>query len=985
MAEPSTPAPPLLNAGRTNTVAWMVFILGLLLSTALIWHLERQDQQQARALANDVATDHARYLERGIGQALAANKALAAAVAQTHGSIQAFEETARHLIVMYPEVSAMSLAPNGVIQVVVPLVGNEGVLGFNQLNSPQQQREAERARDSNQLTLAGPMPLAQGGIGIVGRMPVFLEAGKFWGFTNVTLRLEAVLKTARLERLNARGYDYVLWRVPPGSDTPQIIQAAGTTLSAATVHQRIELPNSEWMLSVMPRSGWLNPTTLLMRALAGLLFASLIGALTKLLLHLKAHEANLEQMVNQRTQQLQDAQRQLRATIDAIPDVLMELDREGHYISVHSPRPDMLAAPRDALIGKRFTEFLPEKDSRIVFNALQIAETSGWASGFRLQVPTRDGHSKWFELSVARKSPAFASEAHFIVLSRDVTERVQAEQELYLTSQVFRQSSEAIVISDAMHRIVQINPAYCRLSGFGAPEAIGQLASLDMAQSGAPSELPAEPYLLVQRTGQWEGETQGLHRNGTPYQQYRTITALRDEQGRLTHCITLFRDITQQRRDQERIRHLAHFDALTGLPNRSLLSERVTQAIQHQRTAEGCAALLFLDLDHFKNINDSLGHRVGDRVLVALARRLQLQLRPQDTVARMGGDEFVVLVYGRQMADVEVLAQKLLDSTAAPFQIDGHELTISLSIGIATYPVDGDGFDTLYQRADAAMYRAKQSGRNRYSFFTAELEARSARTLHIANALRRALEREQFALHYQPQLDTHTKAVIGAEALIRWYHPELGQVSPAEFIPIAESTGLIIGIGDWVMRTAAQDMRRWLDMGITLRTVSVNLSPLQFQHHHLPEQVARNLAHARLPAQHLMLELTESAAVDDPAAAIAMLDRLNRQGVRIALDDFGTGYSSLSYLKRFQIHKLKIDQSFVRDLEQDANDRAIIVAIIHIAKALGMDTLAEGVESEAQLDFLQAQGCNFVQGYLFSRPLPAPQFEALLLACTPAS
>ncbi|MEG0052221.1 MAG: EAL domain-containing protein [Comamonas sp.] len=985
MAEPSAPVPSLLSAARINTAAWLVFTLGLLLSAALVWHLERQDQQHARALANDVAADHARYLERGIEQALAANKALAAAVAQSHGSIHAFEETALHLMEMYPEVSAMSLAPNGVIQVVVPLARNEGALGFNLFNSPQQHLEAELARDSNQLTLAGPMPLAQGGSGIVGRMPVFLDAGKFWGFTNVTLHLESVLKTARLDRLAERGYDHVLWRVAPGGDTPQVIQAAGTTLAAATVHQRIELPNSEWMLSVMPRSGWFNPTALLMRAFAGLLFATLMGALAKLLLHLKAQEANLELMVDQRTQQLQEAQRQLRATIDAIPDVLMELDREGHYISVHSPRPEMLAAPREALIGKRFTEFLPEKDSLVVFNALHAAETSGWASGFTMQVPIPDGRSKWFELSVARKSQPFASEARFMVLSRDVTERVQAEQELYLTSQVFRQSSEAIVISDAVHRIVQVNPAYSRLSGFASAEAMGQLASLDMAQSRERSNLPAEPYQVVLRTGQWEGETQGMHKNGTPYQQYRTITALRDEQNRLTHCITLFRDITQQRQDQERIRHLAHFDALTGLPNRSLLSERVVEAIRSQRTTEGCAALLFLDLDHFKNINDSLGHRVGDRVLVALARRLQLQLRPQDTVARMGGDEFVVLVCGRQMADVEALAQKLLDSTATPFQIEGHELTISLSIGIATYPVDGDSFDTLYQRADAAMYRAKQAGRNRYSFFTAELEARSARTLHIANALRRALEREQFTLHYQPQFDTHTKAVIGAEALIRWHHPELGQVSPAEFIPIAESTGLIIGIGDWVMRTAAQDMRRWLDTGIALRTVSVNLSPLQFQHHQLPEQVARNLAHAQLPAHHLMLELTESAAVDDPAAAIAMLDKLNRQGVRIALDDFGTGYSSLSYLKRFQIHKLKIDQSFVRDLEQDANDRAIILAIIHIAKALGMDTLAEGVESEAQLEFLRAQGCNFAQGYLFSRPLPVPQFEALLQACTLAS
>ena len=966
---------------RFTLAPWCVFVVSLALAAALVWHLERGEQQHVRALANDVAADHARDLQRSIEQSMAAGKALAAVAAQAQGSLLEFEAAAHHLRKMYPAVDAMAGAPAGVIMSIVPITHNDVLLGLDVQQDPRLKADIQQARESGQMTLTGPITLTQDGPGIVGHQPVYLDNDVFWGFTHVAMRLDDVLQMAQLHRLTARGYDYVLWRHTPNPEAPDIIQESGTTLAAVSVHQRILLPHNEWVLSVTPRNGWFQPGILMLRVLAGVAFALLMAAMTKLLLHLHAQEAGLEREVELRTQQLQETQRQLRATIDTIPDVFMELDREGHYINVHSPRPEMLAAPREALIGKRFTEFLPEKDSAIVFNALETAESTGWAAGFTLQVPIPDGSTKWFELSVTRKSAPHATEARFMVLSRDVTERVQAEQELQLTAQVFRQSGEAIVISDAVHRIVQVNPAYCRLSGFSTAEAMGQLASLDMAQSSTTRHHASEPYQVVLRTGQWEGETLGLHKNGTQYQQYRTITALRDEQGRLTHCITLFRDITQQRQDQERIRHLAHFDALTGLPNRTLLAERVAQVIQRQATTEGGAALLFLDLDHFKNINDSLGHRVGDRVLVALARRLELQLHPHDTVARMGGDEFVILTSGRSTAEVETLAQKLLDSTSTPFQIEGHELTISLSIGMATYPMDGDHFETLYQRADAAMYRAKQAGRNRYSFFTAELEARSARTLHIANALRRALEREQFELYYQPQFDTHTRAVIGAEALIRWRHPELGQVSPAEFIPIAENTGLIIGIGDWVMRTAAQDMRRWLDAGIALRTVSVNLSPLQFQHHQLPEQVARNLAQARLPAQHLMLELTESAAVDDPAAAIAMLDRLNQQGVRIALDDFGTGYSSLSYLKRFQIHKLKIDQSFVRDLEQDANDRAIIVAIIHMAQALGMDTLAEGVETEAQLAFLQAQGCNFSQGYLFSRPLAVPQFEALLQTC----
>ena len=320
------------------------------------------------------------------------------------------------------------------------------------------------------------------------------------------------------------------------------------------------------------------------------------------------------------------------------------------------------------------------------------------------------------------------------------------------------------------------------------------------------------------------------------------------------------------------------------------------------------------------------------------------------------------------------LAQRLLIAVAQPFQVEPYELNTTLSVGIAMYPADGDSFDTLYQRADAAMYHAKQSGRNRFGFFTADLDARTARALQIENALRRALERNQFELHYQPQMSLATRQVVGAEALQRWKHPELGMVSPAEFIPVAESSGMIVAIGEWALNTAVHDAKRWLDLQLPLRAVSVNLSAVQFRHPQLPEMVTRCLQQAGLPARRLELELTERAAVDDPAAALAMMDQLHDRGVQLSMDDFGTGYSSLSYLKRFQIYKLKIDQSFVRDLD-DANDRAIVSAIIRMAQALGMRTTAEGVETESQLAFLHEQGCDEEQGYHFSTPLPAVQLE----------
>ena len=441
-----------------------------------------------------------------------------------------------------------------------------------------------------------------------------------------------------------------------------------------------------------------------------------------------------------------------------------------------------------------------------------------------------------------------------------------------------------------------------------------------------------------------EGEAWARRKDGATYAQWLSVSGVRDGHGTVTHSITLFRDITLQREAQDRIQRLAHFDPLTNLPNRALLAERAHRHIAEEQTRGGTLAMLFLDLDHFKNVNDSLGHRTGDILLVAVAQRLQALLRPQDTVSRLGGDEFLLLLPATTPAVAADMATRLLAAVAQPFQVESYELTTTLSVGIAMYPSDGDSFDTLYQRADAAMYRAKQNGRNRYGFFTADLEARTARALLIENALRRALERNQFEVHYQPQVSLTTRQVVGAEALLRWRHPELGVVSPAEFIPVAESSGMIVAIGEWVIHTAVNDAKRWLDQQLPLRAVSVNLSAVQFRHPQLPEMVTRCLAQAGLPARRLELELTEGAAVDDPAAALAMMDDLHDRGVRLSMDDFGTGYSSLSYLKRFQIYKLKIDQSFVRDLDDDANDRAIVSAIISMAQALGMQTTAKGLK-----------------------------------------
>ncbi len=439
--------------------------------------------------------------------------------------------------------------------------------------------------------------------------------------------------------------------------------------------------------------------------------------------------------------------------------------------------------------------------------------------------------------------------------------------------------------------------------------------------------------------------------------------------------IALEKKADEQQIAEAHIQRLAYFDPLTHLPNRLLLSDRCQHALHIAQRAQQTVALMFLDLDHFKNINDSLGHRVGDEVLVELATRLKAAVREQDTVSRLGGDEFVLLLPDTDAAGAARVADKLLLAALMPMQIEAHELTVTPSIGIALYPKDGTDLDTLSKCADAAMYQAKADGRNSFRFFTPEIQAYSDRSLQLDNAMRRALERQQLSLHFQPQISLATGEVLGAEALLRWTHPELGPISPAEFIPISERNGQILPIGEWVIRSAVQQLSDWMARGMAPITMAVNLSAVQFRHADLPAFISRILSDAALPPHLLELELTEGVAMTHPQVAIAVMEDLHERGVRMSIDDFGTGYSSLSYLKRFQVYKLKIDQTFVRDITIDPDDRAIVGAIISMASSLGLKTIAEGVETQEQLEFLRDRGCDEVQGYYFSRPLPAQAFE----------
>ncbi|WP_244095785.1 sensor domain-containing protein [Rhodoferax ferrireducens] len=540
----------------------------------------------------------------------------------------------------------------------------------------------------------------------------------------------------------------------------------------------------------------------------------------------------------------------------------------------------------------------------------------------------------------------------------------------------FQTSPDAVNITRLVDGLyVDVNTGFERITGWRHDEVVGKTAT-ELNLWGN----PADRMRLVDAL-QSEGRCNNLEatfvkKNGDIFHGLMSAEKVRFKD---VDCIlSITRDITEKKLAEAQIQQLAHFDQLTGLPNRSQLHDRFRYALSLAQRHGDQLAIMFLDLDHFKNINDTLGHSVGDQLLVDVSRRLKAALREEDSLSRLGGDEFILLLPGTDEAQASQVATKLLAAVAQPCQIEQNELVSTVSIGIALYPNDGQDFETLSKNADAAMYRVKQASRNDFRFFTQEMQTHSARTLQLVNALRHALPRHEFELHFQPQVALQDGHIVGAEALLRWRHPELGMISPAEFIPIAEDSGQILAIGEWVLRTAVRQLKQWLDAGLRPMVIAVNLSAVQFRHPNLMALVTRILDEAALPPEFLELELTEAAAMDDPPAAIAIMNKLDEHGIRMSIDDFGTGYSSLSYLKKFKVNKLKIDQSFVRDISDDPDDKAIVTAIINLASSLGMHTIAEGVETASQLAFLRLQGCDEVQGYYVSKPLPKDQFEAFV-------
>lgn len=631
-------------------------------------------------------------------------------------------------------------------------------------------------------------------------------------------------------------------------------------------------------------------------------------------------------------------------------------------------------SPGDEL--SQYADFLVRvhpDDRELADKVLKDAVASRQPASLKHRLLMPDGRIKHV---LERCETAYAGDGtplRIIGTSQDVTSQQEMISQMQLLASAVQYSGEAILITDAENRIITVNPAFTRLTGYEMAEAVGRNPSF-LSAGRTTQEEYAQLWAGLNERGFWQGEIWDRRKDGAVYPKWMSISVIRDEEGAIQYHVAHFTDITSERAAEERLHHIAHHDVLTGLFNRFSLKGHLDQALAAARRDGTRVALMFIDLDRFKVINDTLGHHVGDEMLIEVARRLQETVRESDVVARLGGDEFVIMLTGIEHGTaVALVAEKLVLSIGCSYQIGGFDLYTSPSIGIAIFPTDGQDGQTLMKNADAAMYHAKMAGRNNFQFFDQKMNDAAVDRLRIEHSLRQALANDEFRLHYQPVIDVGSGKVCGLEALVRWQHPEKGLLAPGRFIGIAEETGLIQPLGEWVLWAACRQLAEFKAAGLSGVRMAINISALQMRNGNLPLLIRGIIEAYGLRAEELMFEITETVAMEQPTETVRILDLLHDMGISIAIDDFGTGYSSLSYLHMFPISHLKLDRSFVEEIGEDTDEAVICDATIGLAHSLGQKVVAEGVETMAQFDYLRRLGCDMVQGYLFSRPVPAEQ------------
>lgn len=677
-------------------------------------------------------------------------------------------------------------------------------------------------------------------------------------------------------------------------------------------------------------------------------------------------------------QQLQTSEEKFAKAFHASPDgLLLSRQSDGLLLEVNEGFCRLTGYDLNPTIDQTSLDLGIWVDLNERKRLVEQLNRDGFVRDFTCHIRRSDGQIRLCELS-ARPLPITGVDC-MLTIARDITERHLMQEKLQLAATVFENTAEGVLITDIDQHISAVNRAFSEITGYSEIEALGQTPRL-LASGQHDSAFYAAMWHQLTDEGHWQGEIYNKRKNGELYPSWLTISAVRNSEREITHFVAVFADISSIKHAQAKLDYQAHHDPLTGLPNRALFENRLQAVLTCAQVSNRQGAVLFLDLDRFKHINDSLGHPVGDLLLKGIAQRLKEQVRDVDTVARLGGDEFIILLPGlHKPSDASTIANKLLACFAAPFQAGEHEFFTSASIGISLYPQDGTDVATLIRNADAAMYRSKAKGRNRVEAYTRDLTAQASERIALEHELRRAVERNEMSLCFQPKLSLKTQKLVGAEALIRWSHPTFGEVPPEHFIHLAEENGTILQLGDWVLEQACRQMQAWKQHYQPFGPLSINLAGAQLRHPHLARRIEQLLKHYQLKAGDLQLEITENFIMSQAEEALAVLYQLKKLGVQLAIDDFGTGYSSLSYLKRLPLDILKIDKSFIRGLPDDPHDAAIARAIIALGRSMQLTIITEGVENQAQQRFLAAEGCEQIQGYIVSLPLPPDEFAAAFL------
>lgn len=656
--------------------------------------------------------------------------------------------------------------------------------------------------------------------------------------------------------------------------------------------------------------------------------------------------------------------------------IMLVLDNEGRIERFNPHLEEISGYCLDEVRGSDwFSTFLPDEDEERLRSLFWSTMHSSGAQSITYQIVNKDNSKREIEWQEKTLEDTDGRLVGLLAIGQDITERCRVEAHIRKLSHGLEHSSTAVLITDYSGCIEYVNAKFTDVTGYSSEEAVSKKPRIFRSELNPP-EVFDDLWCTILKGDVWRGEMKNRRKNGEVYWSFASISPLRNDLGEITHFIANLDDINDRKNAEATINKLAYYDPLTGLPNRRLLQDRLQIALKRSSRSGNSVALLYLDLDRFKNINDSMGHHAGDMLLSQMAERFNDILRDDDLVCRLGGDEFAIILHDIKRNDFAAnVAEKLLKAVSSPVIIDNTEVVVTVSIGIALYPKDADNIEILAKHADIALYHAKDEGKNTYRFYDNELNLVSRDRLRMEEALRYSLEQGELTLHYQPKVCLTQGKAVGVEALLRWHNAEFGSVAPLRFIPVAEETGLIIPIGEWVLRTACTQQVAWQQQGLEL-TMAVNLSAVQFNSPTLIERIAAIIDETGIQPDRLELELTESSLVSNPKLATQTLEQLRSLGISIAIDDFGTGYSSLSYLKSFPINVLKIDRSFVRDLANNSGDRAIARSIVDLANNLGMITVAEGVETGEQSSILNEIGCNYVQGFLFAGPVTAEQLPA---------